>query len=133
MLSREDILRSQDLVREVVSCPEWGGEVYVRVMTGEERDRYEHHMLSLQDLYKDDKVNLQTLRIALLSLCLCDEQGGRLFQFQEMQLLNEKSWVVLDRLYEVASRINKTTVKEIEELVGNSVPTPTDASGSTLP
>ncbi len=33
ILSKEAILSADDLPREIVSVPEWGGQVYVRTMT----------------------------------------------------------------------------------------------------
>jgi hypothetical protein len=129
MLSREDILRANDLERELVSVPQWGGEVYVRVMTGAERDRYERSLLALDG----DRAPVQQFRAHLLALCLCDEYGGRLFDIQEISMLNDKSWVVMDRLYEVAQRLNKTTADAVETLLGNSETTLHDASGSDSP
>ena len=38
---RESIIAANDLKRESVEVPEWGVTVYVRTMTGEERDQYE--------------------------------------------------------------------------------------------
>ncbi len=40
MLTREQILQSDDLPRETVQVPEWGGEVQVRTMTGTDRDAF---------------------------------------------------------------------------------------------
>ena len=36
LLSKEQILKSDDLKSEIVAVPEWGGDVKVRVMTGTE-------------------------------------------------------------------------------------------------
>ena len=40
-LNREAILAAEDLPRELVEVPEWGGAVYVRALTGAERDQFE--------------------------------------------------------------------------------------------
>jgi hypothetical protein len=40
-LTRDSILNAKDLKKELVKVPEWGGEVYVRCMTGSERDAFE--------------------------------------------------------------------------------------------
>ena len=39
MLTREQILGLSDLPREEVRIPEWGGVVFVRALTGSERDQ----------------------------------------------------------------------------------------------
>ena len=41
LLSRDDILGSDDLRLERVDVPEWNGVLYVRVMTAGERDQFE--------------------------------------------------------------------------------------------
>ena len=41
MLTREQILGSDDLKRQTVAVPEWGGDVFVRMLTGGERDAFE--------------------------------------------------------------------------------------------
>ena len=41
ILTRDEILESEDLATETVSVPEWGGSVIVRALTGTERDAYE--------------------------------------------------------------------------------------------
>ena len=41
MLTKDQILKSDDLPSEEVSVPEWGGSVMVRSMTGYERDQFE--------------------------------------------------------------------------------------------
>ena len=40
-LSRDDILKAEDLTTEEVDVPEWGGTVLVRGLTGRERDEFE--------------------------------------------------------------------------------------------
>ena len=44
MLNREAILSSVDLPKELVSVPEWGGDLYVRTLNGTERDAFEASM-----------------------------------------------------------------------------------------
>jgi hypothetical protein len=40
ILNREAILGAVDLKKELVKVPEWGGEVYISMMTGEARDAW---------------------------------------------------------------------------------------------
>ena len=47
-LSREDILKAEDLPTEEVPVPEWGGSVLVRGLTGRERDLFETSMMVRQ-------------------------------------------------------------------------------------
>ena len=43
-LTRDSILSADDLPMVKVECPEWKGHVYVRTMTGKERDSFEAEM-----------------------------------------------------------------------------------------
>jgi hypothetical protein len=119
----------QDLTMEEVFVPEWNGTVGVRIMSGAERDRFEGQMLD----YQEQGIRTQNFRARLLVQCLCDEHGGRLFDLSEVEALGAKSSVALDRLFDVARRMNRMTTEEVEKLQGNFEATPDDASGSDLP
>ena len=130
LLSREQILASNDLEKELVAVPEWGGEVYVRVMKGSERDYFE-------SLIPDKELNpsqrIESLREVLAALTMCDEAGGRLFSYEEIEALSEKSSMALDRVYTVAVRLNKLGKADLEETKKNSVGAPSASSGTASP
>ena len=115
MLNAETILAAADLPREMVTVPEWGGMVYVRTMTGGERDAWE---LSLTD---GEKRNLSNVRARLAVLVMVDEFGARLFRDDQADALGEKSAAALDRIFDVAIRLNKLSQQDVEDLEKNSV------------
>ena len=117
-LNKDDILKADDLVTQVVNVKEWGGAVVVRTMTGAERDFFESSLFS--DKGADKAANIKNLRARLLSLCLADEEGKRLFTDKECELLGGKSSKVIDRLYTIAARLNAIGAVEEEELTKNS-------------
>lgn len=41
ILNRLDILGSDDLHLEKISVPQWGGDLFVRILTAAERDAFE--------------------------------------------------------------------------------------------
>ena len=45
LLTKDEILRADDLRLERVEVPEWGGEVVLRTMTGTERDAFEAELV----------------------------------------------------------------------------------------
>ena len=53
LLSRDEILAASDLTKELVEVPEWGGSVYVRAMTGTERDSYEESVLEIRPVVEE--------------------------------------------------------------------------------
>nr|NDG08537.1 hypothetical protein [Oxalobacteraceae bacterium] len=76
ILSKDAILAADDLPRETVIIPEWGGEVLVRTMSGTDRDAFEASLLE-----KDGR--MENVRARLVALTLCDSQGDRLFDDSE--------------------------------------------------
>jgi hypothetical protein len=109
LLSKEAILAADDLPREVVSVPEWGGVVHVRTMTGTDRDAFEASLINRESgesgpFSKDQRMH--NVRARLVALTLCDESGERLFLDGEIDALGRKSARALDRVFAVAQRLN---------------------------
>lgn len=123
MLTKKQILQSNDLSKELVKVPEWNGEVYIRTMTGTERDQFEQSLA-----ISKDKLNLANIRARLCALAICDEDGNRLFTDSEIEALGQKSAAALDRIFEVAQRLNKIGAKDIEDLEKNSGSIPSSNS-----
>jgi hypothetical protein len=131
LLTRDTILQANDLPRELVSVPEWGGEVYVRTLTGTERDSYEAQ--SVEKRGKSYEANLRNLRAKLCALAMCDEQGKRLFGEGDVEALGAKSSAALDRVFSVARRLSGLGAEDFEELAKNSESAREGASSSALP
>lgn len=119
-LSADAILSADDLQREPVAVPEWGGTVLVQGMSGTDRDRFEAAMLNdtMDGVSKDRAMDRYRARLA--AACLVDESGKRLFRSDaEVKRLGEKSAQALSRVVEVASRLSGLTPGDVEELTGN--------------
>jgi len=71
-LSKAAILAADDSKKIEVEVPEWGGSVFLKVMSGTERDRFESEFV-------DGNRNVEMVRAKLVSKCLCDESGDRLY------------------------------------------------------
>ena len=107
ILSKDAILAADDLPRETVNVPEWGGEVLVRTMSGTDRDAFEASLLE-----KDGR--MENVRARLVALTLCDPQGDRLFDDSEIAALGRKSARALDRVFSVAQRLNGIGVDQVD-------------------
>lgn len=118
-LDRKSILSANDVRLEKVAVPEWGGDVYLRVISGTDRDRFE-------ESYADQK--MKSFRIRFLLLTLCDESGERLFKDEEADLLGKKSSVVINRLFEAGWKLNAFTQEAVDALGEGS---PTAQSGDS--
>lgn len=117
ILTRDAILQAQDLPRELVSVPEWGGDVYVRTLTGKERDALEASVVEMKG--KRAETNLKNLRAKLCALAMVDEAGEKIFSEADVEALGGKSALALDRVFSVAQRLNGLGADDVEALTKN--------------
>jgi endo-alpha-1,4-polygalactosaminidase (GH114 family) len=118
LLNKEAILNAQDLQHEDVFVEEWKGTVRVRALTGAERDAFEASIVEGKG--KNVKTNLKNIRAKLVALAVINENGERLFNDHEAQVLGTKSASALDKVFEVAQRLSGLRDEDVEELAKNS-------------
>ena len=129
---KDQILQANDLPREKVSVPEWECDVWIRALTSQERDDFEQSMIETSGFGKKLEVqtDLSNAKAKLVCRCMVDDDGERIFTDDEAVALGGKSAVVLNRLYEVASKLSGMSKDDMDELVKNSEPTQGDDSSS---
>lgn len=102
LLSRDDVLGAGELRTRDVDCPEWGGTIRVREMTGAERDEFEQIALRVQEGMK-----VKDYRALLASWCAIDEEGNQLFKPGDVQKLSGMSSRPLDRIMDVVTELSE--------------------------
>lgn len=127
-LNRDDILSVQDISLEEVEIPEWGGSVFVKGLTGAERDKFEGSLIVERG--KNRTVNMANFRAKLACMTVCDADGKRLFTEKDMTALTEKSASALQRIFIVAQRLSKIKEEDVEELTEELEADPFDGSPS---
>lgn len=126
-LTKEAILKSDDLVTEEVEVPEWGGKVLVRTFQGTQKDKFEQKIMTSPG----ESVDMEGMRALLISLTVVDEDGNLIFDNNgDVEALGKKSALALDRVFDVAKRLNALTNADVEELGKNSEPDPKEDSTS---
>ncbi|SPR97350.1 hypothetical protein [Cupriavidus taiwanensis] len=123
ILSKAAILGAADLQTEDVPVPEWGGAVRVAVMSGAARDRF-------MELQGDGKTPYSLFQARVLVSCVVDEAGDLLFAPEDVESLRKRSKVALDRVVDVAMRLNKLVPEAVEDEAKNSDAAPSGDSGS---
>lgn len=115
-LGRDEILGYDDIKVEIVKVPEWGKNAAVRlkVLTAAERDAFEASTVTTKG--GRQKPNLANLRARLVSRCMVDANGDRVFESGDVARLGNKSSAALDRLFAKCQEINGFSEKDIEEL-----------------
>lgn len=111
-LDRSAILHAGAIAPVPVEVPEWGGTVYVRPISGAERDAFE---LAITPPHG----RLENIRARLVALCACDAQGARLFTDADVPALGALPAVALERVALVARRVNALGAAELEEVGKN--------------
>jgi hypothetical protein len=114
MLTKDQILKADDIKTEKVEVPEWGGDVHIKTMTGTERDAFEQSIISGQ------KTNLANIRAKLCARVIRDGNGKRLFTDADVAALGKKSAKALDRIFAKAQTLNGITAEDVEGLAKNS-------------
>lgn len=130
---KEQVREADDIEIEPVPVPEWGGTVYVRGLTGSERDQWEAEfvkaskgMIEAEVDGRVQKMNMENSRARLVARCCVDSEdpntAERIFDDEDIEWLGEKSGKALDRVYEKArelSGISEEDVEEMAESLGN--------------
>jgi len=111
-LTRESVLDADDLPREQVSCPEWGGDLWVHTLDSVERGRLDKELWG-----KDVDDNHRTALMVIA--CTFDEHGNRFFEDGDVERLRRKNAKSVGRLGRTAQRLNYLTAAELAEIEKN--------------
>lgn len=118
-LTKEQILSAlpkskNDLPREAVEA--WGGTVFVRALSGTERDEFEVETGAIKELGDNPLIGV---RARIVAWCCCDESGQRIFNSKDAAELGKADAGTLDKVFAVAGRLSGFTQKDVEELEKN--------------
>ena len=132
LLTREAILSKKQLRRQVVSVPEWDGEVIVRELMADEAEQYE---LYISRKFEPDnkKPSEIAMRAKLVALACINEDGSRVFTDADAAELGKISRSALDRVASVASELSGYTKNAQADVKKNSLPNGSLSSDSHSP
>jgi hypothetical protein len=99
---------------ESVDIPELGMAIYVRGMSGEERDAWEKSLIRGKG--KRMEVDTTNVRARLVAKTACTEQYERLFTDADALELGQSRVDILNRLFTVAQRLSGVSDADVEEL-----------------
>ena len=124
LLKKNDLLKKWDLKVEKVELNDRGDFVYVREMTGRERDNFERSIMK-EERDKKGAItyvgNIRDFRAKLVVNATCDEKGNLLFAADEFEQLSQNmSAGALEKLVNVAQRLSGISEEDKEALTKNS-------------
>ena len=133
-LDRKALLQKEKVQIEKV---ELGGDnfVYVRQMSGRERDHFEQSMLkavrNTKGQVESYEQSLEDYRAKLATATMCDADGNMLLLPDDVGTLSKNmSAVTLDKIIAKAQELNKISEADKEALVKNSEVAQSDNSDS---
>lgn len=130
-LTKDEILGASDFEVREVEVPEWeGGYVRLKTMTGVERDKFEATIMRRKKI--KGHLDLQGVKVLLLSLVIVDEKGELMFTKDDLATLNRKAAKPISDLFGVAQQMNGLADEDVKEMVGNSEDAPSEEDGSDL-
>lgn len=133
LLDRSKLLAKENLEIEKVELGE-GNIVYVRQMTGRERDQFEASLLKKKTNAKGEATyeqNTEDFRAKLAVLTLCDEKGNSLLQPADYPVLSQNmSAKRLEKIITASQKLNAITEVDKENLTKNSEADQDDNSSS---
>jgi hypothetical protein len=124
-LTKKDFLRPRTPRTKEVPVEEWGGMVTVQEMTAEQRDEFDEYVIGMRE---ENKV--KGLRAVVVSICVVDEEGKRVFNDLDIPDLNKKSATIIGRIADAAMQLSGLSEEDVEERVKNSETGPASDSNS---
>lgn len=110
----DEILAADDRKTLVVHVPEWNTDITLRELSGAQREVIEFDVLDSQGRVNTSA--LRGMRVKLLSMSIVHHETLKpLFGKKDMELLAEKSAVVLDRLFDEAQKLSGLVAGAVEE------------------
>lgn len=131
ILTRDDILKADDIKTERVEVPEWGGTVIVKSLTGRQRDEFEGSMI--EQRRGKAVMNTANMRAKLVAWACVDESGERLFTNADITDLGEHNAAPVNRIYTVAAKLSGLSDDDVDEMVGKSEGSRGSSSSSPSP
>ena len=116
LLTREQILQKTGLQSQLVEVPEWGGTVKVCELSAGARMDYEWKAYGKA---KKDEAPNSSIKVLLVVACVRDREGNLLFSDDDVVSLTNGGSGAIERVYDVAARLNHLTAKDVEEIKGN--------------
>lgn len=113
----DQILAADDLPKEEIVIPEWGGKKKFLVIGLNGKERYN---LVSQCADEDGDIDNQKMSALSIAKCLCDGDGQRIFSDGQAEQIMQKNGRVIERLLTVVNRINGFGRYQMEQAEKNS-------------
>jgi len=122
VLNRDQILSAKDRAQEVLSIPEWGGDVMITALSVRDRSIVLSEWSRLGAVQKDggDPAGaMLEIKLRLVALSVTDAEGVPLFTAEDMAELAKKSNQAIGAISDAAITLNKFFASATEDAAKN--------------
>jgi len=122
VLNRDQILNAKDRAQEVISIPEWGGDVMITALSVRDRSLVLSEWARLGTAQKDGgdpAVAMLEIKLRLVALSVTDAEGVPLFSLDDLTALATKSNQAIGVISDAAITLNKFFVSATEDAAKN--------------
>jgi len=128
LLTREVILSADDIGFKIVPVPEWGGDVRLKTLRGDQIDAYQQSRLK-----KDGGVDIKRSKAQLVAMASVDEKGQRIFTPEDVERLAQKSNIALERVAKVVADMSGLKPESLDAAGEGFGPDPSAPSTTASP
>lgn len=129
-LTRDQILqaaRNAKIQRDKLHIPELGGDIYVRGMSGKERDEFEEQN-KFRKGRKAGQVDGRNFRAKLAVRVIVTEDGERILNDDDATIFGQMPAGVLERIISRCTELSGMTDEEVDDAKNGSASAGSDAS-----
>ena len=133
-LNRDQILAQKNFGIKEIDVPGLGGSVCIRKWSGKDRAKFLQASISIDGGNVDVKYEKIFDNMSLVvALSLCDETGTRMFNDDEIELINELNSDAIQSIYQKSLELNSLIQDSLKETAKNSNAIQNEDSISDLP
>ena len=116
MLTREQILKAQELKTKTVNVPEWGGEIILRQLSSLDRFSFLDELEKIKET-KDGRDKDLSASALFVVWTAVDKKGNRIFHDSDVDALTASNPQVIQRLVSHCGKLNG--FESAEDAAGN--------------
>lgn len=117
-VSREGILAFRSKAGSVHKVTAFGGVVYFKEWTSEERDNFESSLIVGRG--KAQRVSTANIRAKMFVRSVSDKDGKLIFSDEDAKEIGKLPAPEVEKVYAEIQKVNSVSDEDVEELAGNS-------------
>jgi hypothetical protein len=116
-ISKDQILAFKSQAGKIHQIEAFGGTVYIKEWTSQERDRFEGSMIIGKG--KRATVTIDNIRAKMFVRSVCDKNGTLIFADKDAEEIGSLPAAEVEKVYAKCQEVNSVSDEDVEELAGN--------------